>query len=570
MIAISNCLCYDFCVIEYYIQIFDNTINLGEKFMKQNKSKVLKIKDYIENEIISIKDQESDLNTKENKDLLNFKLQQLESNIDQNNNNWDVNSQQDITSHRKIIGKFIVFSKKIIRKLLSWYINPIVGQQKSFNGSVTRTLNELYKFTKGIIPNINSNYNEINMLKGQINCLTQSIEEIRSRENKFRSEIDQTKIEINDLKEGINDLELEIVNSREKIYEVEAEINNMEERVYERIENLTKKSNDRENTIKEIINEIEMKVNSSKEEVYERIENLTKKSNDRENTIKEIINEIEIKVNSSKEEIYERIENLAKKSNDRENTIKEIEKNITNINNETQDKSEAIDFDYLEFENKFRGSEELIKNRMKKYFNYFREKSNVLDIGCGRGEFLELLQKGNVNSKGIDINKQMVEHCQNKGLDVVRSDAIEYLEQVEDGSLDGVFMGQVVEHLDLNYLLKVIELIDKKLTENGIFIAETPNPQSIYIYANAFYIDPTHVKPVHPATLKYLIERYSLEVMEVQGASAIPEENKLLTIHDEYLKNDNLEKLNSNWDKLNNLLFNYRDYAIVAKKLEVV
>ncbi|WP_018248110.1 class I SAM-dependent methyltransferase [Orenia marismortui] len=538
--------------------------------MKQNKSKVLKIKDYIENEIISIKDQESDLNTKENKDLLNFKLQQLESNIDQNNNNWDVNSQQDITSHRKIIGKFIVFSKKIIRKLLSWYINPIVGQQKSFNGSVTRTLNELYKFTKGIIPNINSNYNEINMLKGQINCLTQSIEEIRSRENKFRSEIDQTKIEINDLKEGINDLELEIVNSREKIYEVEAEINNMEERVYERIENLTKKSNDRENTIKEIINEIEMKVNSSKEEVYERIENLTKKSNDRENTIKEIINEIEIKVNSSKEEIYERIENLAKKSNDRENTIKEIEKNITNINNETQDKSEAIDFDYLEFENKFRGSEELIKNRMKKYFNYFREKSNVLDIGCGRGEFLELLQKGNVNSKGIDINKQMVEHCQNKGLDVVRSDAIEYLEQVEDGSLDGVFMGQVVEHLDLNYLLKVIELIDKKLTENGIFIAETPNPQSIYIYANAFYIDPTHVKPVHPATLKYLIERYSLEVMEVQGASAIPEENKLLTIHDEYLKNDNLEKLNSNWDKLNNLLFNYRDYAIVAKKLEVV
>ena len=226
---------------------------------------------------------------------------------------------------------------------------------------------------------------------------------------------------------------------------------------------------------------------------------------------------------------------------------------------------------FFVFEEKFRGAREDIKERQLKFLEYSKGCKNVLDIGCGRGEFLEILKADEINAKGIDINEDMVGYCQSKGLNVEKADAIEYLENIEDKSLDSIFLDQVVEHLEPKYLIKLLELCYKKLKFGYYIVIETVNPLSLTSFAN-FYLDLSHKKPIHPETLKFLAESAGFREIEVKFFSPIPDEYKLKKVDAsenigvEEKERKTIEVYNYNIEKLNETLYGHQDYAVIGKK----
>jgi len=235
----------------------------------------------------------------------------------------------------------------------------------------------------------------------------------------------------------------------------------------------------------------------------------------------------------------------------------------------SSDLPENDGINYFVFEETFRGSREVIKERQAAFVQYFEGSKNVLDIGCGRGEFLELLCDKGIGGRGIDINEDMVEYCRSRGLDVERIDAVTYLEGIEDKSLDGIFIDQVVEHLRPDYLVKMLGLCYKKLKYGYYIVAETVNPLSFFSFAN-FYIDLTHVRPVHPATLRFLLGSVGYRGVEVRFFSPVPDEDRLNRVNPEEktkeLMGISSEIYNQNVDMINNVLYGAQDYAVIGKK----
>lgn len=225
---------------------------------------------------------------------------------------------------------------------------------------------------------------------------------------------------------------------------------------------------------------------------------------------------------------------------------------------------------YFAFEEKFRGSTEDIKKRQSIFLDYFRNGRNVIDIGSGRGEFLSLLKDNGIGAKGIDMNEDMVLYCQKLGLDAKKGDALSYLSSLKDNSLDGVFSGQVVEHLQPIELINLIKLCYDKMKTGTYLVIETINPLCLSVFAESFYLDMSHVKPVHPVTLEFLMESVGFKDAEFKFFSPYPEESKLgkFKIDDSLNEKSRLqfELMNQNIDKLNKLLYGYQDYAVIGKK----
>ena len=224
-------------------------------------------------------------------------------------------------------------------------------------------------------------------------------------------------------------------------------------------------------------------------------------------------------------------------------------------------------FKYVGFEDMFRGSRELIRERFESYVTLFAGADDVLDVGCGRGEFLELLGSAKVAARGIDVNHEMVELCRERGLDVTEADAVGYLSSLEDGSLGGVFSAQVVEHLQPGYLLRFLELAFHKLRPGGLLVVETLNPACWVAFFDSYIRDITHVWPLHPDTLKYLVLASGFSSADVEYRSPIAEEHKLQRAPTPAAGDEALvEAFNENVDKVNARLFTFLDYAVIARR----
>jgi 2-polyprenyl-3-methyl-5-hydroxy-6-metoxy-1,4-benzoquinol methylase len=152
---------------------------------------------------------------------------------------------------------------------------------------------------------------------------------------------------------------------------------------------------------------------------------------------------------------------------------------------------------YVGFEDVFRGSEDLVRKRQRVYVDVVRGHEPVLDIGCGRGEFLELLAKAGITASGVDADEQMVGLARAKGHEVVLDEGIANLAARGDSTLGAIFSAQVIEHLPVADLNRFFELAATKLRPGGVLIAETVNPHSIQAM-HTFWVDPTHVRPVFP------------------------------------------------------------------------
>ena len=221
---------------------------------------------------------------------------------------------------------------------------------------------------------------------------------------------------------------------------------------------------------------------------------------------------------------------------------------------------------YVGFEDQFRGSPEEIRRRVEDYLPMFVKASDVLDVGCGRGEFLELLRERGVRARGIDINPAMVEVCRGKGLEAESGDALAYLRGLPDASLGGLFAAQVVEHLEPRYLAQLLDAAFEKLRPGAPIVLETINPACWFAFFESYIRDLTHVRPVHPDTLKYLLIATGFQHVEIRYRAPYPEGEKLqkLAGGQQVALADLVETLNANVEKINRLLFTYLDYAAVG------
>lgn len=251
------------------------------------------------------------------------------------------------------------------------------------------------------------------------------------------------------------------------------------------------------------------------------------------------------------------IKTLNKKTNDQLNRIERLDAQVEEIQapvalEETFSfelsplikepfKDESLVFDEI-----FRGSNQTIKKRQKKYVDYINRHKNqgdyYLDVGCGRGEFLELLTEQGIKSKGIDLNKYSVEQLSNK-FDVANIDVNSYLKSIPNSSLIGISAFQVVEHLTPGYLSEFISLANDKIAIGGLIILETINTKSWAALAN-YYIDISHVYPYPQEYLRFTLEKNNFENLNIVYASPCPEEIRFKRSID----------------------FNYMEYALLGSK----
>ena len=208
--------------------------------------------------------------------------------------------------------------------------------------------------------------------------------------------------------------------------------------------------------------------------------------------------------------------------------------------------------DVLAFAARFRGSEDSVREKQRFYLPWFAGRANVLDVGCGRGEFLELLRESGGAGRGIDLGAEAVAICRAKGLDAEQADMFPYLAALPAGSLDGLFCAQVVEHLPPERVPELVRLAAAALAPGGVLAIETPNPECLAIFAVHFFLDPTHVRPVPHPLLAFYFEEAGLGSIEVHKLfPAIDSTPELAALPSEFRER----------------FFGGQDYAIVGRRL---
>lgn len=237
--------------------------------------------------------------------------------------------------------------------------------------------------------------------------------------------------------------------------------------------------------------------------------------------------------------------------------------------------ADALSHRYVGFEDQFRGSPEAIRAGLADYLSIFAGCADVLDIGCGRGEFLSLLREQGITARGIDLNEAMVDVCREQGLDAMRADALTYLRQLPEESLGGLFAAQVVEHLEPGYLTQLLDTAFGKLRPGAPIVLETINPACWVAFFESFIRDLTHVKPIHPDTLQYLLQASGFANVEIVYRAPIAPEGRLQRVsprpqHYGDTAPDALTELvssfNANVDRLNDRIFSYQDFAAIATR----
>ena len=230
---------------------------------------------------------------------------------------------------------------------------------------------------------------------------------------------------------------------------------------------------------------------------------------------------------------------------------------------------------YVGFEDRFRGSREEIRSRLSDYLPIFASASDVVDVGCGRGELLDLLRQHGVAARGVDTNEGMVHLCRERGLAVEQSDALGFLERQADGSLGGLAAIQVVEHFDQAYLLRFLETAYHKMRDGAPMVLETINPACWMAFFETYIRDITHRQALHPDTLRYLVQTSGFGKVDVHFREPVRESDRLDHVSaaqagatggaDAALASV-VRTVNDHADKLNARLFSSMDYAVIARR----
>jgi O-antigen chain-terminating methyltransferase len=217
--------------------------------------------------------------------------------------------------------------------------------------------------------------------------------------------------------------------------------------------------------------------------------------------------------------------------------------------------------DYTAFEDRFRGSADELKELQRAYLPLFGdpgEYRRIVDIGCGRGEMLELFEEAGFQPVGVDTDVGMLALCRSKDLDVVEADAVLWLQSLEPESIDGIFSAQVIEHLPTEAVVGLVSAAHRALRPGAAMVLETIDPRSVFALCNWFYADLSHVRPVYPPTLAFLCEAAGFSSVEVLPRSPHAALEMVETLPE--------TPEGAATRILLDTVFGHQDYALVARK----
>jgi O-antigen chain-terminating methyltransferase len=224
----------------------------------------------------------------------------------------------------------------------------------------------------------------------------------------------------------------------------------------------------------------------------------------------------------------------------------------------------TLDGFFAAFDERFRGRRQEVKRLLRVYLPMVQEAttrtatSPIVDLGCGRGEWLELLQEEGFQANGVDQNHVLVQECVGAGLNVVEGDLLTYLCSLPDRAVAGVTGFHIMEHLPFETLLQLFDETVRVLRPGGVAIFETPNPQNVLVSSQEFYLDPTHRNPLPGALVKFIAEVKGLDRVEILPLHPFPEAHRV--------RDGDLEVSK----RFNELFYGARDYAVIGWKADAM
>jgi O-antigen chain-terminating methyltransferase len=395
-------------------------------------------------------------------------------------------------------GKFIVYLASFITDKQRSFNNTVIHALRTITDNLDRVVNKI------VTEKHNETKYEITRLRGDVNALHSIQAEMKTNRDTIiflESVLKERESRIRDLEETFK----EIKNNKEEITRLRGELNSLRG-----IQAEMKTNRDTITYLESILKERESRIR------------------DLEHTIKDIKTSFLLREKNLKNRDIQ-IKDLKKALIDlkslqglQEGNIKhqithivELEKYITHLFDRlvTRERDNIPDNWYVSFENKFRGTREEIMERLKIYLPYIKDvdagsgEYPVLDLGCGRGEWLELLRENGLKGAGVDNNRMMLSICQEKRLDVIEHDCVKFLSKQKSDSIAAITAFHLLEHLHLDILIQLLSETVRVLKPGGVAIFETPNPQNILVGSYSFYMDPTHKKPLPSPMLKFLAEK---------------------------------------------------------------
>lgn len=226
----------------------------------------------------------------------------------------------------------------------------------------------------------------------------------------------------------------------------------------------------------------------------------------------------------------------------------------------------AEDSLYVAFENRFRGDRDEVRLRLEGYAKLFEGLAPIVDLGCGRGEFLEILNEQRVDALGIEGNAHLAQQCRARGLEVLHGDLLGFIQASEAGSFGGIFASQVAEHLPPKALERLLKESHRVLRRGGLLILETVNTRSLLAFLEIYNRDLTHERPLHPDTLGFLAAAAGFGDVRIEWRSPVSPADKLQPVPVSGLPEKAASALNENIQKLNALLYGPQEYALIARR----
>jgi 2-polyprenyl-3-methyl-5-hydroxy-6-metoxy-1,4-benzoquinol methylase len=401
------------------------------------------------------------------------------------------------TSHRKGLGWLVVLVKQALRKLLT----PILERQLVFNMASTLIASHLCKQVAGILQ--------------QQAVTSQTLQEIVVEQGEgLYQAVQQMMVE-----------QIEGLGQQQT-----AAFQTLQEAVVEQIEGLGRQQTTAVEALqKALFNSLQHRVSEVRDSVTETLQAQHEKFSRMERTLADAearIVELEksglrLKTNLSMQE--RRLTMLLEEARKRLPDPLDHEQ----LQIMAEEEKRVLDALYVSFEDQFRGNREDIKERLQVYLPILQkaqlgtDEMPVLDVGCGRGEWLELLKEHSLRAQGVDVNRVLVGECQQQDLEVIEKDVIVYLRTLPNASLGAVTGFHIIEHLPFEVLVKLLDETVRVLKSGGVAIFETPNPENVLVGSYTFYLDPTHRNPLPSAIVKFMAEARGLCRVEVMHLHAL-------------------------------------------------
>jgi len=319
--------------------------------------------------------------------------------------------------------------------------------------------------------------------------------------------------------------------------------------------------NSKIDNLRNSIDRTDRKIDNLKDSIDKKIDNLKNSTDRKIDNLKNITNnnlkELEFKIKEI-QRAKEALKEIDIGLNKLLNNIKDRQKDIKMEELENE-RRHLLDTLYISFEDRFRGSREDIKKRQSYYLPMVQSvlkniDGEIIDIGSGRGEWLELLKDNSIDAIGVDLNRLMVNEAKRYGLNVLCQDALKYLQSKEENSIAVLTGFHIVEHLEFEVLISLFDEVFRLLKKGGMIIFETPNPENLMVGSCSFYTDPTHINPIPPITLQFLAENRGFSDVKIHRLNPI--------------KTPSFIDIPNNQD-VNNLIFastKEQDYSIIGYK----